>query len=405
MAILTRYIGGQTLAALALILVSLTAVVWIAVALKQLRIVTSSAADTWAFLLITTLTVPNLLSFVAPVALLIAALHVLNRLNGDSELIILTASGGTTWWIIRPFVMIAVVVSAAVLFVNLYAMPYSLRMARDMLLEKRSDLIGQLLQEGKFSTPVRGVTVHVRERSVSGQLRGLLVHDQRNPKELLSVTAETGQIVKADGAPFLLMSNGHIIRQEGLRAPSQIIRFEQYPIELTDFSRKPDGNYSYKPKERFIGELLAPDPNDIRVRRQPGKLRAELHERFSSPLYPLAFVLIAIASIGQAQSTRSNRTKALVAGFIAATVLRLIGMSVNKMVTSDAAMVPLLYAVPIIGAALAMVIIWRNAIPQRGPSLTDRLRRSTGARGAALRKRLPAWAGGDRGRGLPVPGE
>ncbi|MEM1306577.1 MAG: LptF/LptG family permease, partial [Pseudomonadota bacterium] len=141
------------------------------------------------------------------------------------------------------------------------------------------------------------------------------------------------------------------------------------------------------------------------VRRQPGKLRAEVHERFSSPLYPLAFVLIAIASIGQAQSTRSNRTKALVAGFIAATVLRLIGMSVNKMVTSDAAMVPLLYAVPVTGAALALIVIWRNAIPRRGPSLTDRLSRTTGARAAAIRKRLPSWAGGDRGRGLPVPGE
>ncbi|MEO0731004.1 MAG: LPS export ABC transporter permease LptF, partial [Pseudomonadota bacterium] len=363
MSILTRYIARQTAAALVMILASLTAVVWIAVALKQLRVVTSNAADTWAFLTITTLTVPNLLGFVAPVALLIAALHVLNRMSGDSELIIITASGGTSWRLMRPFMIIAAVVSVLVLIVNLYAMPYSLRTARAMLVDLRSDLIGQVLEPGKFTSPVDGVTIHVRERSLSGQLKGLLVHDQRKPKEIVSVTAETGRIVKSDGAPFLLMSGGHILRQDDAGGASTIIRFQSYPIELGDFERKQGAAYSWKPKERYIGELLYPDPKDFRVQKQPGKLRAELHERFSNPLYPFAFVLIAIASIGQAQSTRSNRTKALVGGFIAATVLRLIGMTASKMVTSDAAMVPLLYAVPIAGALIAYVVIRLNAKP------------------------------------------
>ena len=41
----------------------------------------------------TTLALPNLMAMIAPFSLLIAAIHTLNRLNSDSELIVLTASG------------------------------------------------------------------------------------------------------------------------------------------------------------------------------------------------------------------------------------------------------------------------------------------------------------------------
>ncbi|MEO1650952.1 MAG: LptF/LptG family permease, partial [Pseudomonadota bacterium] len=111
MTILTRYIAGQTLAALVLILASLTAVVWIAVALRQLRVVSATSQDAWTFLALTTLSVPNLLGLVAPIALLIAALHVLNRLNGDSELIIVTASSGSVLRVLKPLLAIGVVVA------------------------------------------------------------------------------------------------------------------------------------------------------------------------------------------------------------------------------------------------------------------------------------------------------
>ena len=41
----------------------------------------------------TTLALPNLMAIIAPFSLLIASIHTLNRLNGDQELIVLTASG------------------------------------------------------------------------------------------------------------------------------------------------------------------------------------------------------------------------------------------------------------------------------------------------------------------------
>jgi lipopolysaccharide export system permease protein len=398
MTILTRYIAGQTLAALTLILGSLTGIVWIAVALRQLRIVSSNGADAMAFFMLTTLAIPNLVGFVAPIALLIATLHVLNRLNGDSELIILTAAGGRVWWIMRPLIALAIGVSVLVTAINFYAMPQSLRMARELITEIRADLMSQVLQPGQFSNPEDNVTIHVRDRAINGELRGILFHDARNPKDVVSVAANRGRIVKSDGAPFLLLLDGHIIRQKTAVGPGEVIRFERYGLELQDFERK-TGPVFLKPRERFLNELVDPNPDDALFNAKPGAMRAELHERFSNPLYPLAFVLIAIASIGQAQSTRTGRTQALVTGFVVAALLRLLGLTANNLVKLHEWAIPLLYLIPIFGIISALVALQLNARPRPGPSLQQKLFFAIEDAIVAARARL------GKGRKQTVPAE
>ena len=87
---------------LLLILLSLGGIVWIGLALRELNVVTSQGQNAWTLLQMTTLALPNLLGVIAPFALLIAVVQVLSRLNGDSELIVLTASGATVWTVARP---------------------------------------------------------------------------------------------------------------------------------------------------------------------------------------------------------------------------------------------------------------------------------------------------------------
>ena len=107
MRLFARYLFGQAAAALVLILLSLTGVVWIATALKQLNVVTGEGQQALQFIKMTLLAIPNLMAIIAPVALLIAALHTLNKLNGDSELIVMTAAGATIWSFARPLLTIA----------------------------------------------------------------------------------------------------------------------------------------------------------------------------------------------------------------------------------------------------------------------------------------------------------
>jgi lipopolysaccharide export system permease protein len=361
MTIFERYVFRQAGSALLIILLSLSSIVWVALALRQLNVVTSQGQDVWMLIKMTTLALPNLMAIVAPFSLLIASIHTLNRLNGDSELIVLTASGATVWRAARPLLLLALLVALGVAFVNHLGMPWSLKLLREYIVQVRANILTQVIQPGAFSSPEQGLTFHIRERAPNGELLGLIVHDTRNKELNQSYLAERGLIVERKPANYLVMSTGHIVRRTDKDEPSQVIAFDKYAVDLDQFEKKIDEDgEDLKPRERYFSELVYPEATSKAFRQGPGKFRAELHERFSNPLYPIAFALIALAAVGQAHSTRQNRVQQVAIAFVVAAALRLGGLAMNNIVVIDAATTPLLYALPL-SAMLASLVLMERA--------------------------------------------
>lgn len=374
MGIFERYVFRQAGSALLIILLSLSSIVWVALALRQLNVVTSQGQDVWMLIKMTTLALPNLMAIIAPFSLLIASIHTLNRLNGDSELIVLTASGATVWRAAKPLLLLAVLVALGVAFVNHLAMPWSLKKLRDYIVQVRANILTQVIQPGAFSSPEDGLTFHIRERAANGELMGLIVHDTRNKELNQSYLAERSVIVKREATNYIIMTKGHIVRRTDKDEPSQIIAFEQYAVDLDQFEKKMDDDDSpdLKPRERYLSELLYPEPTSGSYRQAPGKFRAELHERFSNPLYPIAFAFIALAAVGQAHSTRQNRVQQVAIAFVLAAALRLGGLAVNNMVAIKPDATLLLYALPlsaILGAFILMERARRRLSTSRFPGI------------------------------------
>ena len=61
------------------------------------------------------------------------------------------------------------------------------------------------------------------------------------------------------------------------------------------------------------------------MRRSRTNIRSELHDRLATPLYPLAFVILAYAFLGPPQTTRQSRTLALLGMIGVVALLRLTG--------------------------------------------------------------------------------
>lgn len=385
MTIISRYVFRQAAGSLLLILLSLSGIVWIALALRQLNVVTTQGQDAWQLLKMTTLALPNLMAIIAPFALLIAAIHTLNRLNGDSELIVLTAAGATLNAVAKPLLLLALLVSIFVSVVNHFAMPWSLRQLREAIIDMRADLLAQVIQPGRFSSPEPNLTFHIREREMNGELRGIIMHDTRDPKQSQSYLAEHGQIVKQPPAAYLIMTDGHILRRPNNTEPAQIIVFDKYIVDLARFEQKAPANLELRPRERYYGELRDPSPQAVKT--MGGQIRAELHERFASALYPFAFVIIALASVGQAQSTRQNRTEKAIAGFVVAVAARMAGLAANNLAAIKASNVVLLYGVPLGAIAIGLVMMVRGARPHRDSLLLEGLRGAGEAVLAVVRRK------------------
>jgi lipopolysaccharide export system permease protein len=345
---------------------SLSGIVWVALALRQLNVVTSQGQDVWMLVRMTTLALPNLMAIIAPFSLLIAAIHTLNRLNSDSELIVLTASGATIWSAAKPLLLLSMLVALGVGFVNHLGMPWSMRLLRDYIVQVRTDILTQVIQPGQFSSPEDNLTFHIRERALNGELLGLIVHDTRDKAQSQSYLAEHGIIVKREPSNYLIMTDGHIVRRTDKDEPAQIVAFDKYAVDLDRFEKKLDeDNDDLKPRERYLSELLHPEASSQGYIKSPGKFRAELHERSSNPLYPIAFVLIALAAVGQAHSTRQSRVRQIAIAFVAAAGLRLGGLALNNVVVLNPAAVPLLYGLPLVAILIPLWSIerarWRLA--------------------------------------------
>lgn len=336
-------------------LIALTAVIWLTQALREVDLMTSKGQSALVFLTITGLTIPSLVMLIAPFALFGAAIYTLSKLNGDSELIVMSAAGLSPRQLLRPFLILALAVSLLVGTISLWAMPASFRQIRDLLTLIRSDFLSRVVREGAFTPLDAGLIFHYRERGASGELTGVFIQDRRDPERISTYLAETGVTAEIEGRSYLVLDKGSIQRRQPNARDAAIVAFERYAIDLSQFGGK--GDDITKPRERSTFELLRPDPDDQQAQKFPGRFRSELHDRFANPLYPFAAALIAFAALGQARTTRQGRGAAIAVAVVAFGALRLLGVGATTMATRSGTATPLLYLTPLLGCALAIGLI------------------------------------------------
>ncbi|GJE58074.1 LPS export ABC transporter permease LptF [Methylobacterium trifolii] len=380
-----RYIFRIASGAFFACLIGLTGTIWVTQALRELDLITAKGQTLLIFLFVTGLSVPTLVVVIAPVALFIAVIYALNRLNGDSELIVMSAAGMKPRAILRPFLTLALAVSFLVGFLVIVVMPASFQELRDVITRVRGDFIANVVKEGQFTSLDNGITFHFRERGPNGTLLGLFIQDSREAGKSKVYLAERGNAIDVDGQSYLALEKGSVHQQQKDSRDSSILTFERYTIDLAAFA-PPDADVIYKPRERSTSQLLFPDRNEGYFKLQKGRFRAELHDRLSSWLYPLALAFIAFAALGDPRTTRQGRGLAVAGAVVAVVTLRIAGFAAAGAATRSQGAVAAIYGVPLLAIALSSLIIFH------GPAV-----RAFNARIAALlrgRPRGPRLAAG-----------
>jgi lipopolysaccharide export system permease protein len=318
------YVFRTIMVAFVIILVSLTVVIWFTQAMRDFDLITSQRQTLFVFVGITGLIIPLLVMMLAPIALMMAVAHVLNKLGADSEIIVMNAAGISPWRLFTPLVASAIVVAALVAAIAAYISPVSLRELRDWGTQVRADILTNIVQPGRFTTISGNLTFHIADRRPNGLLVGIFVDDERDPKEHSTYLAEQGEIIKNENGSFLVMQGGSIQRTEGSERDPRIITFDRYAFDLSKFTAGPQ-NAVYTVREKYIWELLWPTPDDKLYKEQPDQYRSELYDRLATPLYPIAFIILAYSFLGAPQTTRQSRTLAFLGMIGAISALRLLG--------------------------------------------------------------------------------
>ena len=384
-----RYIFRTTFGAFLLICISLTAVIWLTHALREIDLMTSQRQTVLVFVGITGLLIPMLVLVIAPIALMIAISHTLNKLATDSEIIVMNAAGFSPFRLFRPFFYATCMVALLVIFIAAYLAPDGLRRIKQWDAEITADVLTNILQPGRFAQLDQNLTIRIRERLPGGVLAGIFVDDRRDPKERITIIADHGTVLKNGNGSYLVLEDGNLERFETGKRDPALVAFGRYAFDMSKFSNR-GRDVALGIRERYLWELFSPAENDPVYKQLSAQFFAELHDRLMSPLYPFAFAVLTFAFLGTPRTTRQSRNFSIGGSILAVFGLRMAGFACSVMTVKTPSMALVQYAMLFSAIGIGLWMIVGGVVVEPPAALMEAINRSN-ARLARLFRR-PATA-------------
>ena len=376
MGTLERYIFRQLIGPLGFFTLVLTGIVWLTQSLRILDVVVNTGQGARVLLEFSALLLPAVLAIVLQLGALIATVYALHRMIMESEITAALAGGASRARLARPVVFFGGALTILMFGITLYMMPTAARALNDRMAEVRGDVAAGLVRDGRFLTLTRGLTVYIREITPEGEMLGIMVKDSRGAEQdeaaqATIYTAKRGVVrpsQEASEAPILEMYEGQMLRPTDTQ---DLVR-----VGFTELSLKLDFFNSgtlrrRKASERYFWELIFPDPEEARNRKEVGRFVAEGHEQLSAPLYGLALPLVAAAAMLSAAFSRRGLGATVATALLAGAAVRVVGIAAKNSTTAAPELWPLMYAVPIAAIAAAVYMLSRSGMtaPSRGGSV------------------------------------
>ncbi len=374
-AYVARQLGVTTLVAGAVLVFA----VWLTQSLRLMEIIVEGSAPFGVFLRLVCLAMPEFLSVILPVAFVAAVLFTYHRLIGDSELVVMRAAGMGPFALAKPALIVALAVTGFAYLLNLYLWPLASREYRDTRALIQSSYATVLLRDGQFNQVDDSITVYLRETLRTGELLGVLIHDSRNPERSVSMIAERGLLVPTEDGPRVVMFNG-VRQQVDPEGEIDQLYFEQYSIDLRVVEPELQQRWR-EPDERFVRDLLFPDPEDPIDVRSWTRLVSDGHSRLASPLWLLGFTTVALGVLLTGEFSRRHQGRRVMLAAVAILALQTVSQSMGNMSRANLSLWPFLYALPILATATGLLLMHQGAAFGRRLQALRTLRPSSGSAG------------------------
>lgn len=365
---LAAYIFRQALGPLLAMLGALAAIALLTQGLNQLDIIVTNRQSGFAFAWVTLLATPQLISLILPLAVFFAVGYAANRMQTESETVVIYASGVSNTRIAGPILQLALIAAVVHLGVNLIVQPAANREMRETIHAIRTDVAASLVREGSFTFPSPDLTLYARDRGAGGQMRDVMIHDGRATPEV-TYTARSGIVSMVEGKPAIVLRDGQAQRQRE-DGTLQVLDFYQYVLQIEGLFESP-ADLTLKPSDRFLGELFFPDLTHHFDQRNIDRFLAEAHHRLSAPLLNPALALVALAGLLVGDFSRSGYGRRFLIAGIVALLVRLIALAIQAACVDEPRLNILQYAFPLLVCLLASLRLNGVFAPKRQLKLAE----------------------------------
>jgi lipopolysaccharide export system permease protein len=242
------------------------------------------------------------LSFVPtalPVAFLISVLVAFGRLSSDHELVALKASGVSVPRLALPLLAFAMSVVGLSVALNVSWCPWGERAFKSLLIKVSNTKVVTSIKEGTFTSGFFDLLIFADKVDVkTNTMKHVFIFDEREPKNPLTVVAQTGEIVpvKASselGAAIMLrLHDGSIHRNDPETTTYQKIGFGEYRLYLKIDEGSSDATIKPHmiPQQELLHRIADTNPHSY----EGLEMRGEYWRRYAVAITPLIFVFLGI---------------------------------------------------------------------------------------------------------------
>ena len=360
-----RYLLTQLLAVFGFFALVLVLVYWVNRAVGLFDQLIGDGQTALVFLEFSVLTLPNVIRVVLPIAAFAAAVFVANRLTQDSEMVVMQATGFSSFRLARPVLMFGLIVAAGLMVLSHVLVPASREALVLRYAEIRQNVTARFLTDGQFTHPAPGLTLYVRELAPSGELLDLFLTDARSPDRTTTYTAQKALFARTDSGPKVLMFNGLVQQVDGKTQRLSLTRFADFTYDLAGLIPQ------VTPGARNIdalstAELLAADPADL---AETGSTRAEFlydgHNRFAQPFLAVGAALIGFAALLMGSFSRFGLWRQVGVAIVLLVAVQGVSSAATGFgLRTDRGWI-WAYAAPIFGMVLGIGMLWWSERPRR----------------------------------------
>lgn len=368
-----RYILSQLLALFGFFALVLVSVFWINRAVILFDRLIADGQSALVFLEFTALGLPRLITTVMPIATFAAAVYVTNRLNNESELTVLQATGTSPFRLARPVLLFGLIVFSMSSVLYHVLQPLAQKQLGLREAEVSRNATGRLLTEGTFLHPSDAVTFYTGTIDEDGVLRDVFLSDRRNADEGVIYTAREAYLIRDGEATTLIMVDGLAQRLDNISNRLATANFVDFSFDISSLVQSGGAQVPIARNLTTLELFATPWDSLTAISGQSaGVIAEEFHTRFARPLFCVVAALIGFCTLLVGGYSRFGVWREVGAAFALLLFIDGIGSTFQKPIRNDASLWPAMYLPSALGFAFAATMLW---VASR-PGLFRRQRRS-----------------------------
>ena len=305
MRLLDRYIAREVISHSALGLAVFTFVFFVPQLVRLMELIVRHTGGTWTVTLLFLCTLPPVLGFTLPMAVLVGVLIGLGRLSADSEIVALHASGVSLRRLLLPIGIVAMAAAIGTLLTTFWLSPASLRTVRRLETRLLSSQAPFSVQPRVFDERFPHLVLYVQDvEAAATRWRGVFLASTGGSSSVISPRSgrwsQQSAITTAEDALIILdPSRGQIELHLGSGSTHEYDPHspDQYNVTTFGESDIPIEVSTAATSQQATALSVGEQPLDaLLAKRGPGwrEARVELQRRIAFPVACIVFALLGV---------------------------------------------------------------------------------------------------------------